>query len=188
MVRWCIRLTRLTLVCEVIRYRLVQVRQNQKKNHTDTEKRDNYMGSTRKDYPREKCSHSRLCSECLQIELCQGGLRFWAFSETRASYRWPELDSQLSITAQKYNQALHHPPKLAAHMPDMFHFSIMHLEFPFSIIHQCQCQVSLINVSALFPVHSYRQLCDKFGAGALHFFFHLNSIFSYILVAYCRFV
>ena len=27
MVRWCIRLTRLTLVCEVIRYRLVQVRQ-----------------------------------------------------------------------------------------------------------------------------------------------------------------
>ena len=29
--RWCIRLTRLTLVCEVIRYRLVQVRQNQKK-------------------------------------------------------------------------------------------------------------------------------------------------------------
>ena len=33
MVRWCIRLTRLTLVCEVIRYRLVQVRQNQKKKH-----------------------------------------------------------------------------------------------------------------------------------------------------------
>ena len=32
MVRWCIRLTRLTLVCEVIRYRLVQVRQNQKKD------------------------------------------------------------------------------------------------------------------------------------------------------------
>ena len=31
LVRWCIRLTRLTLVCEVIRYRLVQVRQNQKK-------------------------------------------------------------------------------------------------------------------------------------------------------------
>ena len=31
MVRWCIRLTRLTLVCEVIRYRLVQVRQNQKR-------------------------------------------------------------------------------------------------------------------------------------------------------------
>ena len=31
MVRWCIRLTRLTLVCEVIRYRLVQVRQNHKK-------------------------------------------------------------------------------------------------------------------------------------------------------------
>ena len=31
MVRWCIRLTRLTLVCEVIRYRLVQVRQNLKK-------------------------------------------------------------------------------------------------------------------------------------------------------------
>ena len=30
-VSWCIRLTRLTLVCEVIRYRLVQVRQNQKK-------------------------------------------------------------------------------------------------------------------------------------------------------------
>ena len=30
--RWCIRLTRLTLVCEVIRYRLVQVRQNQKKS------------------------------------------------------------------------------------------------------------------------------------------------------------
>ena len=30
--RWCIRLTRLTLVCEVIRYRLVQVRQNLKKN------------------------------------------------------------------------------------------------------------------------------------------------------------
>ena len=28
---WCIRLTRLTLVCEVIRYRLVQVRRNQKK-------------------------------------------------------------------------------------------------------------------------------------------------------------
>ena len=26
MVRWCIRLTRLTLVCEVVRYRLVQVR------------------------------------------------------------------------------------------------------------------------------------------------------------------
>ena len=34
MVRWCIRLTRLTLVCEVIRYRLVQVRQNQKKKKT----------------------------------------------------------------------------------------------------------------------------------------------------------
>ena len=33
MVRWCIRLTRLTLVCEVIRYRLVQVRQNQKRRH-----------------------------------------------------------------------------------------------------------------------------------------------------------
>ena len=32
MVRWCIRLTRLTLVCEVIRYRLVQVRQNLKKD------------------------------------------------------------------------------------------------------------------------------------------------------------
>ena len=32
MVRWCIRLTRLTLVCEVIRYRLVQVRQNLKKS------------------------------------------------------------------------------------------------------------------------------------------------------------
>ena len=32
MVRWCIRLTRLTLVCEVIRHRLVQVRQNQKKD------------------------------------------------------------------------------------------------------------------------------------------------------------
>ena len=31
MVRWCIRLTRLTLVCEVIRYRLVQVQQNLKK-------------------------------------------------------------------------------------------------------------------------------------------------------------
>ena len=31
MVRWCIRLTCLTLVCEVIRYRLVQVRQNLKK-------------------------------------------------------------------------------------------------------------------------------------------------------------
>ena len=31
MVRWCIRLTRLTLVCEVIRYRLGQVRQNLKK-------------------------------------------------------------------------------------------------------------------------------------------------------------
>ena len=31
MVRCCIRLTRLTLVCEVIRYRLVQVRQNLKK-------------------------------------------------------------------------------------------------------------------------------------------------------------
>ena len=31
MVRWCIRLTRLTLVCEVIWYRLVQVRQNLKK-------------------------------------------------------------------------------------------------------------------------------------------------------------
>ena len=32
MVQWCIRLTRLTLVCEVIRYRLVQVRQNLKKD------------------------------------------------------------------------------------------------------------------------------------------------------------
>ena len=31
MVQWCIRLTRLTLVCKVIRYRLVQVRQNLKK-------------------------------------------------------------------------------------------------------------------------------------------------------------
>ena len=31
MVLWCIRLTCLTLVCEVIRYRLVQVRQNLKK-------------------------------------------------------------------------------------------------------------------------------------------------------------
>ena len=33
-VRWCIRLTHLTLVCELIRYRLVQVRQNLKKNDT----------------------------------------------------------------------------------------------------------------------------------------------------------
>ena len=33
-VRWCIRLTLLTLVCEVIRYRLVQVRQNLKKRHS----------------------------------------------------------------------------------------------------------------------------------------------------------
>ena len=33
MVRWCIRLTRLTLVCEVIRYRLVQVRQKKKKKN-----------------------------------------------------------------------------------------------------------------------------------------------------------
>ena len=32
MVRWCIPLTRLTLVCEVIRYRLVQIRQNLKKS------------------------------------------------------------------------------------------------------------------------------------------------------------
>ena len=31
MVRWCIRLTRLTLVCEVIRYRLVQVQKKKKK-------------------------------------------------------------------------------------------------------------------------------------------------------------
>ena len=31
MVWWCIRLMRLTLVCEVIRYRLVQVQQNLKK-------------------------------------------------------------------------------------------------------------------------------------------------------------
>ena len=31
MVRWCVRLTRFTLVCEVIRYRFVQVRQNLKK-------------------------------------------------------------------------------------------------------------------------------------------------------------
>ena len=31
MVRWCIRLTRLTLVYKVIRYRLVQVQQNKKK-------------------------------------------------------------------------------------------------------------------------------------------------------------
>ena len=31
MVRWCIRLTRLTLVCEVIRYRMFQVWQNLKK-------------------------------------------------------------------------------------------------------------------------------------------------------------
>ena len=38
MVRWCIRLTRLTLVCEVIRYRLVQVRQNQKKKKKNTVK------------------------------------------------------------------------------------------------------------------------------------------------------
>ena len=30
-VRWCVRLTRLTLLCEVIRYRLVQIRQNLKK-------------------------------------------------------------------------------------------------------------------------------------------------------------
>ena len=35
MVRWCIRLTRLTLVSEVIRYRLVQVRQNLKKKKKD---------------------------------------------------------------------------------------------------------------------------------------------------------
>ena len=32
--QWCIRLTRLTLVCKVIRYRLVQVRQNLKKKKT----------------------------------------------------------------------------------------------------------------------------------------------------------
>ena len=34
MVRWCIRLTRFTLCCEVIRYLLVQVRQNLKKKKT----------------------------------------------------------------------------------------------------------------------------------------------------------
>ena len=34
MIRWSIRLTRLTLVCEVIRLRLVQVRQNLKKSET----------------------------------------------------------------------------------------------------------------------------------------------------------
>ena len=33
-VRWCIRLMRLTLVCEVIRYRLVQAQQNLKKKKT----------------------------------------------------------------------------------------------------------------------------------------------------------
>ena len=37
MVRWCIRLTRLTLVCEVIRYRLVQVRQNHTHKKKDIE-------------------------------------------------------------------------------------------------------------------------------------------------------
>ena len=37
--RWCIQLTRLTLVCEVIRYRLVQVRQNLKKK-----KKKNFSG------------------------------------------------------------------------------------------------------------------------------------------------
>ena len=31
-VRWCILLTRLTLVCEVIRYHLIQIRQNLKKD------------------------------------------------------------------------------------------------------------------------------------------------------------
>ena len=36
MVRWCIRLTILTLVCEVIRYRLVQVQQNLKKKKKNT--------------------------------------------------------------------------------------------------------------------------------------------------------
>ena len=36
MVRWCVRLTRLTLVCKVIRYRSVQVRQNLKKKKKKT--------------------------------------------------------------------------------------------------------------------------------------------------------
>ena len=34
MVQWCIQLTRLTLACEIIRYRLVQVRQNLKITYT----------------------------------------------------------------------------------------------------------------------------------------------------------
>ena len=45
MVRWCIRLTRLTLVCEVIRYRLVQVRQNKNKKRKKKKKREENVRS-----------------------------------------------------------------------------------------------------------------------------------------------
>ena len=46
MVRWCIRQTCLTLVCEVIRHRLVQVRQKFKnKNNNNNNNSNNYNSS-----------------------------------------------------------------------------------------------------------------------------------------------
>ena len=47
MVRWCNQPTRLTLICEVIRYRLVQVRQNLKKKNMNRVRvgRFSYFGS-----------------------------------------------------------------------------------------------------------------------------------------------
>ena len=63
MVRWCIRLTRLTLVCEVIRYRLVQVRQNQKKKKKKKKKKSKY-------YLRDSNGHPSFGGAVFQLHVC----------------------------------------------------------------------------------------------------------------------
>ena len=63
MVRWCIRLTRLTLVCEVIRYRLVQLQVRQ--NHKKKRKRYRTCCSLRTSLQLHHDQHQRLrCGRC----------------------------------------------------------------------------------------------------------------------------
>ena len=64
MVRWCIRLTRLTLVCEVIRYRLVQVRQNQKKTQVLHD-----FSAKRHDIPHTQTKNCKTCVEVFPEEM-----------------------------------------------------------------------------------------------------------------------
>ena len=99
MVRWCIRLTRLTLVCEVIRYRLVQVRQKKKKKK---KKESAFSLAERKVFPFETkegmVSHlfmphvdlaffHQLCGSCFNfsLESCWYCRSKYAFSAKRSS-------------------------------------------------------------------------------------------------------